>query len=82
MGTTHLRSEDFNAFGRFYGQAINGVTNMPPAVYLRGTEGDRQGWSTSHNSVPYLLIKIAPIVFIGRKSRPGLSGKSMNSKCR
>ena len=33
---THLLSGDFKAFGRFYGQTINGVTIMPPAVYLKG----------------------------------------------
>ena len=70
VGTTYLGSEDFKAFGRFYGQTIE------------ATEGNRQGWSTFHNSVLYPFIKIAPIVFIGRKSRPGLSGKSMNSKFR
>ena len=32
---THLLSGDFKAFGRFYGQTINGVTIMPPAVYLK-----------------------------------------------
>lgn len=32
----HLLSGDFKAFGRFYGQTINGVTIMPPAVYLKG----------------------------------------------
>lgn len=33
---THLLSGDFKAVGRFYGQTINGVTIMPPAVYLKG----------------------------------------------
>ncbi len=32
---THLLSGDFKAFGRFYGQTINGVTIMPPAAYSR-----------------------------------------------
>lgn len=32
---THLLSGDFKAFSRFYGQTINGVTIMPPAVYLK-----------------------------------------------
>ena len=36
MRATHLLSGDFKAFGRFYGQTINGVTIMPPAVYLKG----------------------------------------------
>ena len=33
---SHLLSGDFKAFGRFYGQTIEGVTIMPPAVYLKG----------------------------------------------
>ena len=33
---THLLSGDFKAFGQLYGQTINGVTIMPPAVYLKG----------------------------------------------
>jgi len=36
---THLPSGDFKAFGRLYGQTINGVTIMPPAVYLKGHRG-------------------------------------------
>lgn len=36
---THLLSGDFKAFGRFYGQTINGVTIMPPAAYLKGHRG-------------------------------------------
>jgi len=36
---THLLSGDFKAFGRFYGQTINGVTIMPPAVYLKRHRG-------------------------------------------
>jgi len=36
---THLLSGDFKAFGRLYGQTINGVTIMPPAVYLKGYRG-------------------------------------------
>lgn len=33
---THLLSGDFKAFGCLYGQTINGVSIMPPAVYLKG----------------------------------------------
>ncbi len=33
---SHLLSGDFKAFGRFYGQTINGVSIMPPAIYLKG----------------------------------------------
>ena len=33
---SHLLSGDFKAFGRFYGQTIEGVAIMPPAVYLKG----------------------------------------------
>jgi hypothetical protein len=33
---THLLSGDFKAFGRFYGQTIEGVAIMPPAEYLKG----------------------------------------------
>jgi uncharacterized protein len=36
---THLLSGDFKAFGRLYGHTINGVTIMPPAVYLKGHRG-------------------------------------------
>jgi uncharacterized protein len=36
---THLLSGEFKAFGRLYGQTINGVTIMPPAVYLKGHRG-------------------------------------------
>ncbi|MBK9949330.1 MAG: DNA-binding protein [Nitrospira sp.] len=36
---THLLSGDFKAFGRFYGQTINGVTIMPPAAYLKKHRG-------------------------------------------
>lgn len=36
---THLLSGDFKAFGRFYGQTINGVTIMPPAAYLKKHQG-------------------------------------------
>ena len=36
---THLLSGDVKAFGRFYGQTINGVLIMPPAVYLKGHRG-------------------------------------------
>ena len=36
---THLLSGDFKAFGRLYGQTINGVSIMPPAVYLKGHRG-------------------------------------------
>ena len=32
---THLLSGDFKAFGRFYGQTVEGVAIMPPAAYLR-----------------------------------------------
>ena len=32
---SHLLSGDFKAFGRFYGETIEGVTIMPPAEYLR-----------------------------------------------
>ena len=32
---THLLSGDFKAFGRFYGQIIEGVAIMPPAEYLK-----------------------------------------------
>ncbi|MBX3325675.1 MAG: hypothetical protein KF682_07215 [Nitrospira sp.] len=33
---THLLSGDVKAFGCLYGQTINGVSIMPPAVYLKG----------------------------------------------
>ena len=33
---SHLLSGDFKAFDRFYGQTIEGVAIMPPAVYLKG----------------------------------------------
>ena len=33
---SHLLSGDFKTFGRFYGQTIEGVAIMPPAVYLKG----------------------------------------------
>ncbi|MFN0071463.1 MAG: putative toxin-antitoxin system toxin component, PIN family [Chloroflexota bacterium] len=33
---SHLLSGDFKAFGRFYGQTIEGVAIMPPAEYLKG----------------------------------------------
>ena len=36
---THLLSGDFKAFGRFYGQTIEGVAIMPPAKYLKGHRG-------------------------------------------
>lgn len=36
---THLLNGDFKAFGRLYGQTINGVSIMPPAVYLKGHRG-------------------------------------------
>ena len=36
---THLLSGDFKAFGRFYGQTIEGVAIMPPAEYLKGHRG-------------------------------------------
>lgn len=36
---THLLSGDFKAFGRFYGTTINGVTIIPPAIYLKGHRG-------------------------------------------
>ena len=36
---THLLSGDFKAFGRFYGQIINGVSIMPPAAYLKKHRG-------------------------------------------
>lgn len=36
---THLLSGDFKAFGRFYGQTIEGVAIMPPAAYLKGHRG-------------------------------------------
>jgi len=36
---THLLSGDFKAFSRLYGQTINGVSIMPPAVYLKGHRG-------------------------------------------
>ena len=32
---SHLLSGDFRAFGRLYGQTIEGVTIMPPAEYLK-----------------------------------------------
>jgi hypothetical protein len=36
---THLLSGDFKAFGRFYGQTIQGVAIMPPAEYLKKHRG-------------------------------------------
>jgi hypothetical protein len=33
---THLLTGDFKAFGRFYGQTIEGVAIMPPGAYLKG----------------------------------------------
>ena len=36
LRATHLLSGDFKAFGRFYGQTIEGVAIMPPAAYLKG----------------------------------------------
>lgn len=36
---THLLTGDFKAFGRFYGQTINGVSIMPPAAYLKEHRG-------------------------------------------
>ena len=36
---THLLTGDFKAFGRFYGQSIEGVAIMPPAEYLKGHRG-------------------------------------------
>ena len=36
---THLLSGDFKAFGRFYGQTIEGVAIMPPAEYLKRHRG-------------------------------------------
>jgi len=39
LRATHLLSGDFKAFGRFYGQTIEGVAIMPPAAYLTGHRG-------------------------------------------
>ena len=39
LRATHLLSGDFKAFGRFYGQTIEGVAIMPPAAYLKGHRG-------------------------------------------
>jgi hypothetical protein len=39
LRATHLLSGDFKAFGRCYGQTINGVTIMPPAAYLKKHRG-------------------------------------------
>ena len=36
---THLLSGDFKAFGRLYGQTINGVSIMLPAAYLKRHRG-------------------------------------------
>ncbi len=39
LRATHLLSGDFKAFGRFYGQTIEGVAIMPPASYLKRHRG-------------------------------------------